>query len=144
MVVIVAGARYGAGSARDWAAKVTRLLGVRAVLAVSFERIHRTNLVALAVLPVECPALRDFGADHTVEFDVLGLDGGPLVNAELTVVIRERRRPIRRATPHACVDTEAEAERMRASGVLPRLLDTARVAKQAVPREPSGDYEPET
>ncbi len=56
--VVVAGHCYGgAGSARDWAAKVTRLLGIQAVIAQSFERIHRTNLVALGVLPVECPQL---------------------------------------------------------------------------------------
>jgi aconitate hydratase len=55
-LVVIAGAEYGAGSSRDWAAKGTRLLGVRAVIAESFERIHRSNLVGMGVLPLQFPA----------------------------------------------------------------------------------------
>ena len=55
-LVVIAGAEYGAGSSRDWAAKGTRLLGVRAVIAESFERIHRANLVGMGVLPLQFPA----------------------------------------------------------------------------------------
>ena len=58
-LVVLAGAEYGTGSSRDWAAKGTLLLGVRAVIAVSFERIHRSNLVGMGVLPLELPAGRD-------------------------------------------------------------------------------------
>ena len=54
-LVVIAGAEYGAGSSRDWAAKGTRLLGVRAVIAESFERIHRSNLVGMGVLPLQFP-----------------------------------------------------------------------------------------
>ena len=54
-LVVLAGAEYGTGSSRDWAAKGTYLLGVRAVIAVSFERIHRSNLVGMGVLPLELP-----------------------------------------------------------------------------------------
>ncbi|WP_268952020.1 aconitase family protein [Saccharopolyspora elongata] len=121
-VVVVAGRSYGAGSARDWAAKVTRLLGVQAVLAAGFERIHRTNLVAMGVLPVECPSLSGFEVDGAEEFDVLGLEPGPLVNAALTVVIRRGGRRVFEEAALARVDTETEEEWMRAGGVLSRLL----------------------
>ncbi len=60
-LVVLAGAEYGTGSSRDWAAKGTYLLGVRAVLAVSFERIHRSNLVGMGILPLELPAGQDLG-----------------------------------------------------------------------------------
>ncbi|TVT16049.1 aconitate hydratase AcnA, partial [Amycolatopsis rhizosphaerae] len=125
-VIIVAGRSYGAGSARDWAAKVTRLLGVRAVLAQSFERIHRTNLVALGVLPVECPALGGFDADGTEEFDITGLEGGPLVNAPLTVIARRGGRTVFEQAALARIDTEVEQEWMRAGGLLHRLLTAPR------------------
>ncbi|BBD72005.1 aconitate hydratase 1 [Sulfodiicoccus acidiphilus] len=71
-LVIFAGAQYGSGSSRDWAAKVTRLLGVRAVLAKSFERIHRSNLVAMGVLPVEVQDWRELKlrGDEVVDLDV--------------------------------------------------------------------------
>ncbi|WP_134667730.1 MULTISPECIES: aconitate hydratase AcnA [unclassified Amycolatopsis] len=124
--VVVAGHSYGAGSARDWAAKVTRLLGVQAVLARSFERIHRTNLVALGVLPVECPELGAF--DGSEEFDVLGLEHGPLVNAPLTVVVRRGGRAVSEHPAVARVDTGAEDEWMRAGGLLARLLKTAQLS----------------
>lgn len=124
-VVIVAGRSYGAGSARDWAAKVTRLLGVRAVLAESFERIHRTNLVALGVLPVECAALREFTVDGSEEFDVLGIDRGPVTEAALTVVARRAGRTVFEAAALARVDTPVEQEWLRAGGLLPRLLEAS-------------------
>ena len=66
-LVILAGAEYGTGSSRDWAAKGTFLLGVRAVLAVSFERIHRSNLVGMGILPLELPQGKSW--------ESLGLDG---------------------------------------------------------------------
>ncbi|WP_020664702.1 aconitate hydratase AcnA [Amycolatopsis benzoatilytica] len=131
-VVIVAGRSYGVGSARDWAAKVTRLLGVQAVLAQSFERIHRTNLVALGVLPVECPALGGFDADGTEEFDILGLDVGPAVQAPLTVIARRGERVVFEQAALARIDTEVEQTWMRAGGLLPRLLAApAPVANQS-------------
>ena len=76
-LVVLAGAEYGTGSSRDWAAKGTFLLGVRAVLAVSFERIHRSNLVGMGVLPLELPGgknWRDLGLTGEEVFDVVGLD----------------------------------------------------------------------
>jgi aconitase A len=132
-VVVVAGERYGAGSARDWAAKVNRLLGVRAVLAVSFERIHRTNLVALGVLPVACSALRNFDGDHAVEFDVLGVDGGPLVNAQLTVVVR-RGPADDEPTGGACSRRHRGRSRMDASCGSPAPAARCGAARRVIPR----------
>ena len=76
-LVILAGAEYGTGSSRDWAAKGTMLLGVRAVIAASFERIHRSNLVGMGVLPLEFAAgqtWQSLGLTGEETFDILGLD----------------------------------------------------------------------
>ena len=75
-LVVIAGAEYGAGSSRDWAAKGTRLLGVRAVIAESFERIHRSNLIGMGVLPLEFPAgvtRKTLGLDGTEEVSIAGI-----------------------------------------------------------------------
>ena len=77
--LIFAGEEYGTGSSRDWAAKGTRLLGVRAVIAKSFERIHRNNLAGLGVLPLQFKAgedARSLGLDGSERFDLLGSDEG--------------------------------------------------------------------
>ncbi len=76
-LVVLAGAEYGTGSSRDWAAKGTLLLGVRAVIAVSFERIHRSNLVGMGVLPLEFPhgqTWQSLGLTGEETFDIPGLD----------------------------------------------------------------------
>ena len=78
-LVVFAGQEYGTGSSRDWAAKGTRLLGVRAVVAQSFERIHRSNLVGMGVLPCqfqEARARRPSELDGTETFDLAGLEAG--------------------------------------------------------------------
>src|SRR5207244_10510382 len=78
-LVVIAGQEYGTGSSRDWAAKGTKLLGVRAVVAQSFERIHRSNLVGMGVLPCqfkEGTNAASLGLDGTETFDVLGLEDG--------------------------------------------------------------------
>jgi len=75
-LVVLAGCEYGSGSSRDWAAKGTLLLGVRAVMAVSYERIHRSNLVGMGVLPLEFPdgqTWKSIGLTGKRRFDVLGL-----------------------------------------------------------------------
>ncbi len=74
--MVLAGKEYGSGSSRDWAAKGPRLLGVRAVLAESFERIHRSNLVGMGILPLQYPRRRnrrDQRPDRRGEFDIVGL-----------------------------------------------------------------------
>ncbi len=73
-LVIVAGKQYGSGSSRDWAAKVTKLLGVRAVLAESFERIHRSNLVAMGVLPIQIKNWKELGIKGDEIVNIYGLD----------------------------------------------------------------------
>ena len=99
-LVVVAGAEYGAGSSRDWAAKGTRLLGVRAVIAESFERIHRSNLVGMGVLPLQFPA----GVTRkTLELDgdeAIDIDG---ISRRAGAAQRARRAPSR--APTAARDT---------------------------------------
>ncbi|GAB2869336.1 aconitate hydratase AcnA [Nocardioides pacificus] len=122
--VVVAGHSYGAGSARDWAAKVTRLLGVRAVLAAGFERIHRTNLVAMGVLPLEWSAPELDGSEHLDLLDVAaGLEAGP--RGMVTVVLRRDGHEVACHEARIRVDTPVEAAWLRAGGVLPHLVETA-------------------
>ncbi len=86
-LVIIAGKEYGTGSSRDWAAKGTLLLGVRAVIAESFERIHRSNLVGMGVLPLQFKdgmSRRSLGLDGTEPFDILGVSEGLKPRGELT------------------------------------------------------------
>lgn len=89
-LIIIAGADYGQGSSRDWAAKGVRLAGVEAIVAEGFERIHRTNLVGMGVLPLEFKAGENratYGIDGTEVFDVYG-DIAP--RADLTVIITRK------------------------------------------------------
>ena len=75
--MVIAGAEYGTGSSRDWAAKGTRLLGVRAVIAESFERIHRSNLIGMGVLPLQFLAGEDrfsWQLDGSESIDIVGID----------------------------------------------------------------------
>lgn len=129
--VIIAGGSYGAGSARDWAAKVTRLLGVRAVLARSFERIHRTNLVAMGVLPIEWPGAGRLDLDGSEVFDILGLDDAS-PGAEVSVVVRRGATVLDRGVALCRVDTDAEVAWLRTGGLLGHLVD--RVSRQAAQR----------
>jgi len=138
-VVVVAGELYGAGSARDWAAKVTRLLGIRAVLARSFERIHRTNLVAMGVLPIQWqgPAPETF--DGSEEIDLLGLaDLGS--TTEITVRVRRAGEIVWQGTALCRIDTPLEWEWLRAGGLFGHLL-TEQTERQGAPhRDPVGAH----
>ena len=89
-LVVIAGHEYGTGSSRDWAAKGTRLLGVKAVIAQSFERIHRSNLVGMGVLPcqfLEGASASTLKLDGTEIFDLIGLEKGlrPLQHLQLRI-----------------------------------------------------------
>lgn len=119
--VVVAGHSYGAGSARDWAAKVTRMLGIRAVIARSFERIHRTNLVAMGVLPVECAELDPDDVELHDEIDILGLADSVDTAQAVEVVVRRGDR-IRRYHGRVRIDTAVEASWIENGGVLSHLL----------------------
>jgi 2-methylcitrate dehydratase (2-methyl-trans-aconitate forming) len=120
-LIIIAGADYGQGSSRDWAAKGVRLAGVEAIVAEGFERIHRTNLVGMGVLPLEFkPGVnrKTLDIDGTETFDVTG-ERRP--RAELTLVIR-RRNGERVDVPVTCrLDTAEEVSIYEAGGVLQRF-----------------------
>ena len=120
-LIIIAGADYGQGSSRDWAAKGVRLAGVEAIAAEGFERIHRTNLVGMGVLPLEFkPGVnrRTLGIDGTETYDVVG-ERKP--RAELTLVIH-RKKGERVAVPVTCrLDTAEEVSIYEAGGVLQRF-----------------------
>jgi len=124
-LVVVAGQDYGAGSSRDWAAKGTRLLGVRAVIASGFERIHRSNLIGMGVLPCELPA--------GVSAETLGLDGTERFDLELQGAVRPRQPATLRiqrkdgrsdsVSLAVRIDTPIEAAYYAAGGILPYVLD---------------------
>ncbi|TDV49981.1 aconitate hydratase AcnA [Actinophytocola oryzae] len=121
-LIVVAGAEYGTGSSRDWAAKATALLGVRAVLACSFERIHRANLVQLGVLPLQFldgQNAEALGLDGTESFDLTGLESA--LRAPRSRVTVRARRPgwAREFAVLARLDTPQETVYHAHGGVLP-------------------------
>jgi len=124
-LIIIAGADYGAGSSRDWAAKGTRLLGVRAVVARGFERIHRSNLVGMGVLPCELPpgvTAQTLGLDGSERFD-LTLEGPlqPRQSALLEIERRDGRRDSIKLTVR--IETPIEVAYFSAGGILPYVLE---------------------
>ena len=119
-LVVLAGKEYGSGSSRDWAAKGTALLGVRAVLAQSYERIHRSNLVGMGVLPLQLPdgesaeSLGLTGEEEITIRGIAGRDPRELIGARLTVEAGDKR------FEAVCrIDTPTEAEYYRHGGILP-------------------------
>ena len=120
-LIIVAGADYGQGSSRDWAAKGVRLAGVEAIVAEGFERIHRTNLLGMGVLPLEFkPGVNrtTLGLDGTETYDVTGVR---TPGADLTLVIH-RRDGTSLDVPVTCrLDTAEEVSIYEAGGVLQRF-----------------------
>ena len=137
-VVIVAGERFGTGSSRDWAAKVQRLFGVRAVLASSFERIHRSNLIGMGVLPLIVPEQeRDLlqglmsGDQISIQAPAETLD----IRAEIPVAVSHGDGSVSRFTARAAVETELDVTLLRAGGVIPKLLaDTLNAAGRKADR----------
>ncbi len=123
-LVVVAGKEYGTGSSRDWAAKGTTLLGVRAVIAESFERIHRSNLVGMGVLPLQF--------DDGVDRKTLGLDGSESFDIEGVATLKPRQMVTVHVTradgstasfeTRCRIDTEQELEYFYAGGILPYVL----------------------
>jgi len=122
-LVVVAGREYGAGSSRDWAAKGPALLGVRAVVAETFERIHRSNLVGMGVLPLELAGARtaDLKLDGTEVYDVVGIDAGLEPGARLTLRIRRANGSTSEVGVTARIDTAEELEYYRHGGILPQV-----------------------
>jgi iron-sulfur-dependent 2-methylisocitrate dehydratase len=120
-LIIVAGADYGQGSSRDWAAKGVRLAGVEVIVAEGFERIHRTNLVGMGVLPVEFKpgtTRLTLGLDGTETYDIQG-DVSP--RGELTLVIHRRGGDVIQVPVTCRLDTAAEVHVYKAGGVLQRF-----------------------
>jgi len=123
-LLIIAGKQYGTGSSRDWAAKAPKLLGVRAVLAESFERIHRSNLVAMGVIPLqfkEGEGAKQLGLTGEETFDVLGLAGMSSPKAWVDVVAK-RNGVEKRFRAVARVDNPTELAYLDAGGVLPYVF----------------------
>jgi aconitate hydratase len=128
-LVVIAGREYGSGSSRDWAAKGTRLLGVRAVLAESFERIHRSNLVGMGVLPLQFPdgqGATQLGLDGTEVYSITGLadamaDGGA-PPASVRVTARRDGGDTVELDARVRIDTPREADYFRHGGILNYVL----------------------
>ncbi len=126
-LVIFAGKEYGTGSSRDWAAKGTALLGVRAVIARSFERIHRSNLVGMGVLPLELEAevdVESLGLDGTETVDILGMAGMSEPGGSVTVVVHRASGEEVSLPCRARLDSRVDLEYFVHGGLLPRVLRT--------------------
>jgi aconitate hydratase A / 2-methylisocitrate dehydratase len=126
-LLVVAGAEYGTGSSRDWAAKGTLLLGVRAVLAVSYERIHRSNLIGMGVAPLQFQpgeSLATWDLDGTERYDVIGLEALNDGSVPKTVTVRARAEDgaVREFEALVRIDTPTEADYYRHGGVLHYVL----------------------
>jgi len=124
-LIVIGGKEYGSGSSRDWAAKGTALLGVRAVLAESFERIHRSNLVGMGVLPIqflEGDSAQSLGLDGTESYSIRALDASLKPRAELVLLVSEQGGRIREVPVLARVDSQNEVEYLRHGGVLQLVL----------------------
>jgi aconitate hydratase len=122
-LVVLGGAEYGSGSSRDWAAKGTNLLGVRAVIAVSFERIHRSNLVGMGVLPLQFPegeTAESLGLTGEEKFTITGL-AEPLNNGELPREVQVKAGD-KEFTARVRIDTPKEADYFRHGGILRYVL----------------------
>jgi aconitate hydratase len=124
-LIVVAGQEYGTGSSRDWAAKGTRLLGVKAVVAQSFERIHRSNLVGMGVLPLqfkEGVGAQTLHLDGSELFDVVGL--GPKLRPQQDLTLRiTRSNGSHEDVPVSCrIDTPIEIDYYQHGGILPYVL----------------------
>jgi len=123
--IVFAGEEYGTGSSRDWAAKGTQLLGVKAVIAKSFERIHRSNLVGMGVLPCQfkgADSVTSLAIDGTEEFDITGLDAGIKPQMDVTLVIRRKDGTSKQVPVLLRIDTPIEVDYYHHGGILPFVL----------------------
>jgi aconitate hydratase len=124
-LVVLAGSEYGTGSSRDWAAKGTYLLGVRAVVAASYERIHRSNLVGMGVLPLELPAGKTWeslGLTGEETFDIPDLDDNVQPGGQLRVVATSPTGRVTEFRARVRIDTPVEREYYRNGGILQTVL----------------------
>ena len=125
-LIVIAGKNYGCGSSRDWAAKGVRLIGVRVVVAEGFERIHRTNLVGMGVLPLEFlpgTTRKTLALDGSEVFALEGFGGVPAPGAQLTLAITRRDGSVTRTPVRSRIDTDDERDMFAAGGLLPRIAN---------------------
>jgi len=125
--VVLGGKEYGSGSSRDWAAKGTALLGVKAVIAESFERIHRSNLIGMGVVPLQFPAgqsAESLGLDGTETFSITGLTALNEGTTPRTVAVTAQKADGSEVSFDAVVriDTPGEADYFRHGGILQYVL----------------------
>jgi aconitate hydratase len=123
--VVFGGEEYGTGSSRDWAAKGTQLLGVKAVVARSFERIHRSNLVGMGVLPLQfkgADGVDSLGIRGDETFDIEGIEGEIKPQQDVTLVIRRADGSAQRVAVLLRIDTAIEVDYYRHGGILPFVL----------------------
>jgi len=124
-LIVLAGAEYGTGSSRDWAAKGTYLLGVRAVIAASYERIHRSNLVGMGVLPLEFTGgqtWQSVGLTGEEVYDIVGLDDNLQPRSEVTVQARAADGKTTEFKACVRIDTPVEMDYYRNGGILQTVL----------------------
>ena len=124
-LMVFAGEEYGTGSSRDWAAKGTRLLGVKAVVAKSFERIHRANLAGMGVLPCQFKNGVDAASlelDGSETFDIEGIESGITPQQDVTLVIHRANGNVERVALTLRIDTPIEVEYYNRGGILPFVL----------------------
>jgi aconitate hydratase len=124
-LIVIAGDEYGTGSARDWAAKAPRLLGVRAVIAAGFERIHRSNLVGMGVLPCQFMAgtnAATYGLSGTETFDLVGLDEHVKPGQTVTLAVHRANGEVIKVPLTLRLDTPMEVEYARRGGIMSYVL----------------------
>jgi aconitate hydratase len=124
-LIVIAGKEYGTGSSRDWAAKGPRLLGIKAAIAESFERIHRSNLIGMGILPLVFKPgenLKSHGLTGFEKFDVLGIGSGLKLRQELTVKAAHDNGKVTEFKVICRIDTPAELEYYRHGGILEYVL----------------------
>jgi aconitate hydratase len=124
-LVILAGQEYGTGSSRDWAAKGTNLLGVKAVVAQSFERIHRSNLVGMGVLPLQFKdgtTAQSLKLDGSETYDIVGLDANIKPQQDLTLKITRKDGSVENVAVRCRIDTPIEIDYYQHGGILPYVL----------------------
>lgn len=124
-LIILAGKEYGTGSSRDWAAKGPQLQGVRAVIAESFERIHRSNLVGMGVLPLQFKDgqnVNSLGLSGFETFDILGLTDNMVPNQEYTVRATSQAGAITEFQAMSRIDTPVEVNYYKNGGILQTVL----------------------
>ena len=140
-LVVLGGKEYGSGSSRDWAAKGTTLLGVKAVITESFERIHRSNLIGMGVIPLQFPAgesAKTLGLDGTETFDIFGIEELNTGKTPKTVKVTATKKDAATGADSVVefdavvrIDTPGEADYFRNGGILQYVLRNMLKAKDS-------------